>query len=214
MTQKEIKNECRRILNSIQPNQYVENSKDLNFLLYAFSQASYYEYKIRGGKILRIQKRASGNYGTYCFFIELDDGRITDFSYSKMFSPNPTLEDVLAAMRTAIDPIISEFRRYFKPFVYEGQEISKVEDAHVDHYDLTFIELAAQWIEKKGGAEQLIRYVNETKDGSTSTFFTNQSLIDDFVSFHNANTHLRFVPKSVNLSATKTTIKKISRSKS
>lgn len=214
MTQKEIIKECRRILNSIHPNQYVENETDLNFLLDAFSQARYYEYKTRGRKIVRIQKRASGNYGTFCFFIELEDGRIADFSYSKMFSKNPELEDVLAAMRTAIDPIISEFRRNFKPFVYEGQEISKVEDAHVDHYDLTFIELAAKWIEKKGGAEQLIRYVNETKDGSTSTFFTDQSLIDDFVSFHNANTHLRFVPKSVNLSAAKNTMQKINKGKS
>lgn len=213
MTQKEIFNECSRILNSIHTNQYVENEADFKFLLDAFSQARYYEYKTQGCKIVRIQKRASGNHGTCCFFIELENGRITDFSYRKMFSKNHALEDVLAAMRSVIDPIISEYRRNFKPLVYDGLEVTKVEDVHVDHYDLTFIELAAQWIENNGGAERLVGYVNKTEDGNTSTHFTNQLLIDDFVSFHNANTHLRFIPKNVNLTATKTTLRKIQNSK-
>ena len=106
MSQKEIINECRKILNSLQLGQYVENDADFNFLSDAFSKARYYAFKTQNRRIVRIQKRASGNYGTCCFFIELDNGRITDFSYSKMFSKNPALEDVLAAMRTAIDPII------------------------------------------------------------------------------------------------------------
>ena len=101
-------------------------------------------------------------------------------------------------MRNAIDPIISDFRKRFEPFVYDGTEVSRVEDADVDHYDLSFKALADIWIEKNGGIEALYEKVNLTEDNSSTTSFTDTTLIEEFVSFHNANTHLRFLPKDVN----------------
>ena len=110
------------------------------------------------------------------------------------------MEDVLNALRTAIDPIISEYRRNFKPFIYEGVYIENVEDADVDHYDLKFRELAAKWIELKGGVSELIKKVNGTEDGNSVTCFADKSLNEEFRIYHNNNTHLRFLPKEVNRS--------------
>ena len=80
----------------------------------------------------------------------------------------------MAALRTAIDPIISEYRYSFTPFEYEGKYIDNVEDADVDHYDLKFRELASVWIELKGGVAELINKVNATDDGSVVTCFTDE----------------------------------------
>lgn len=76
--------------------------------------------------------------------------------------------------------------------------IEKVEDADVDHYDLKFKEVASIWIELKGGVVELIKKVNSTEDGSTKTYFTDEALNEEFRTFHNSRTHLRFLPKEVN----------------
>lgn len=68
----------------------------------------------------------------------------------------------------------------------------------MDHYDLKFRELASIWIELKGGIAELINKVNATEDGSAITCFTDEMLNEDFREFHNAHTHLRFLPKEVN----------------
>ena len=140
------------------------------------------------------------NGGMFCF---TNPNGGNQSSYNKMYfdvcgNYNAQTGDVLAALRTAIDPIISEFRRSFKPFDYEGKHIEKVEDADVDHYDLKFRELASIWIEQKGGVAELINKVNATEDGSAITCFTDEMLTEDFQKFHNAHTHLRFLPKEIN----------------
>lgn len=53
-------------------------------------------------------------------------------------------------------------------------------------------------IELKGGIAELIKRVNATDDGSTKTCFTDETLNSEFREFHNAHTHLRFLPKEVN----------------
>lgn len=198
MTQKEITERCKSILGKTPIDGYVDDIKDFNFLLESFALCPYFDMKTQGQRIKAIQKRKTGSYGTCCFYLIREDGSCTDISYTKMFRKDPQTDDVLTALRTAIDPIISDFRRTFKPFDYEGKHIEKVEDADVDHYDLKFRELASIWIELKGGIAELIKRVNATDDGSTETCFTDETLISEFQEFHNAHTHLRFLPKEVN----------------
>lgn len=69
--------------------------------------------KTQGQRIKAIQKRQSGIYGTCCFYLIRKYGTCTDISYRKMFRKDPQTDDVLAALRTVIDPIISEFRQTF-----------------------------------------------------------------------------------------------------
>ena len=198
MTQKEITDRCKSILAKTPVNRFVKDTEDFNFLLESFALCPYFDMKTQGQRIKAIQKRKTGSYGTCCFYLIREDGSCTDISYTKMFRKDTLTDDVLAALRTAIDPIISEFRRSFKPFDYEGKHIEKVEDADVDHYDLKFRELASIWIEQKGGVAELINKVNATEDGSAITCFTDEMLNEDFREFHNAHTHLRFLPKEIN----------------
>lgn len=198
MTQKAIIERCRSILNKTSVNGLVSEPEDFNFLMESFALCPYFDMKTQEKKIIAIQKRQSGIYGTCCFYLIREDNTCTDISYSKMFRKDLQTEDVLAALRTAIDPIISKFRRSFKPFEYEGRYINNVEDTDVDHYDLKFRVLASIWIEQKGGVAELFKKVNATDDGSAITCFTDEMLNAEFREFHNAHTHLRFLPKEVN----------------
>ena len=198
MTQKEIKSRCKQILDITPINGNVLSCEDFNFLIWAFSQSPYYEMKTQGQQIIAIQKRKSGTYNTSCFFLVRADGSSSDISYCKIFRKDADTDDVLAALRTAIDPIISKFRYSFKPFEYQGMMINRVEDVDVDHYNLKFRECASIWIEEKGDVKELIKSVNTTEDGSAKTFFIDEKLNEDFRAFHNSHTHLRFLPKEVN----------------
>ena len=200
MTQKEIIDKCKLILQNTKIDGFVENQEDFNFLLFAFGKSLYYEMKTQGKKIKAIQKKRSHNYGTCCFYLIRSDGSQTDISYSKIFRKDPQYDDLLQALRNAIEPIIRNFRETFKPFEYEGRLIQDPNEVDVDHYNLKFKELASIWIEQNGGIEELSKYVNDTIDGSTTTFLTDDNLKKSFVEFHNANTNLRFLPKSVNRS--------------
>ena len=198
VTQKEIKNKCKFILGSIPNNEYVENSEDFKFLLEAFALCPYYEMKTKGQRIVRIQKRSSGSYNTSCFFLIREDGTMTDISYSKMFRKNPMLDDLLSALRYAIDPIISNFRKNFVPFEYEGTIYDNIDAVDVDHYNLKFKELASIWIDANGGVEHLSRFINKVEDNNPITCLVDEALVADFIQFHNRNTHLRFLPRKIN----------------
>lgn len=198
MTQKEIFSECRRILHSIKDWEFVENKTDFDFLISAFKKAKYYEFKTQGQEIIKIQRIPSQNHGTSCFRIYRTDKSYTDISYTKIFKKNSNLDDILAALRQAIDPIISEFRKSFIPFEHEGTLIEAVEKVDVDHYNLPFNVLASIWIENHGGVEELIKKVNQTDDNSTFTYFTDENLVYDFIQYHHNNTRLRFLPKEIN----------------
>lgn len=189
----------RYILKKTDINSEIQGT-DLEFVLEAFRAAPYYEEKVKGQRIIKVVKRESGSYGTHCFFIYREDGTCTDFSYTKMYAKNQDKDDVLNALRQAIDPIISNFRKGFKPDWYEGEWLEDISQADVDHYNKTFNELAWEWIRNNGGIEQLIKKVNKTEDSSTRTYFIDENLNESFRKFHNNNTHLRFLPKEINRS--------------
>ena len=110
----------------------------MDFILEAFKSAPYYEEKTKGQQIVKVVKKKSGNYGTSCFFIYREDGTSTDISFTKMFRKDPQKDDVIKALRQAIDPIISNFRKDFKSGVYEGEWLEDISQADVDHYNKTF----------------------------------------------------------------------------
>lgn len=198
-TETKIREKLKEILNSSPVNSEVEGT-DLEFVLEAFKTARYYEEKTKGMSIVKVVRGKAERYATLCFYIYREDGTYTDFSYTKMHTDNRDKDDVLNALRQAIDPIISNFRKDFTPGVYEGELLEDVNLADVDHYDKTFNELAWEWIRNNGGIEVLIKKVNKTEDRSTITYFIDESLNESFRIFHDQNTHLRFLPKSINRS--------------
>ena len=192
-----IKTELKKILNTQSSTPEIQGN-DLEFVLEAFKTARYYQEKTKGQSIVKVIRKKAEKYGTFCFYIYREDGTSTDFSYTKMYNENQEIEDVFTSLRHAIDPIISNFRKEFKPFEYEGEWIKDISQVDVDHYDKTFNELAWEWIRNNGGIEYLTKKVNKTEDGSTITCFIDKNLDESFKTFHNAHTHLRFIPKEIN----------------
>ena len=88
----------------------------------------------------------------------------------------------------------------FRPFTYEGIICNSLADVDIDHYDLKFRELASIWIEQNGGVDSLVKKINPTADNNTHTYFLDEELKSSFRQFHDAHTHLRFLPKVINRS--------------
>lgn len=138
MTQKEIKERCRRILYSVPRNGKVLDTVDFHFLMQVFALSPYYELKTQGKKIVGIERRDAGFYGSTCFYLIREDGSYTDISFTKIFRVDGDTDDVLKALRSAVVPSIEAFRMTFTPFTYEGIICNSLSDVDIDHYDLKF----------------------------------------------------------------------------
>ena len=194
MTHKEIIAECRRILNKTTPKSAV-TPQEFSFLVSVFSKVPYWQDKTLGLDIVNIHKN-TGSYGTYCFWLERSDGTMVDFSFSKMFACSKHA-DIISALRNAIDPIILEMRENFIPFTYNGINVTNPTNAVVHHEDLTFQELAKVWIEQHGGEDAIHKKIKRTTCGDTFLYIADKELKNDFINFHNKNTHLVWLPTSI-----------------
>lgn len=205
MTKKEKLERCKSILNSGQ--NVITSAEEFNFLVEIFKAHPYWELKCKGQGIKLIEIRQDPTYKTKCFYIVRDNDTCTDISYLSCINPeNLKKKDVLKACRRAIEDIKRAFAaKLIFPIIcpIEHIELKSLYDVNIDHYDLDFKELVKIWIDKHGGIENLWQYVCPVKDNSSETFFTSQEIIDDFIDFHNKNTHLRAISKHANLSTRK-----------
>lgn len=204
-TKKEITEAYRGILHS--GKQVVDDPEEFEFLMSVFKWHPELDKKSNGQVITRILI-GKDKWNKPCFYIQRGDGSITDISISKCLHHPTHYSEVIAACRTAVEPVITKFKFSFiaahKGTVMHselsGTIIHGQSDLDVDHYDLEFKELADIWIKQKGGVEVLFQFVEETKDNNCVTRFTDEQLIADFVKFHNSHTHLRIVTRKENRS--------------
>ena len=113
------------------------------------------------------------------------------------------------ACRYAIDKtIISPIRKEYEKRISSGEviisaissnQITDIRNLHIDHYDKTFNELVVEFINQEG-REYLFSMINMGKQNSPYTRFVDSIIDVRFISFHNANTHLRAITKEENLS--------------
>ena len=188
---------CKEILKSENTTEYYD------FLISIFENHSEWIQK-KGCGIKNILVKQT-KYNNKCFYLERLDGSLTDISYLHSINKNNKLDNIKKACRSAINPIILEFRNkldYTNLYCeFTKQKLTK-ENTHIDHYNLTFNELFRHWLKNKN-IKQLILNINKTTDNNLDTFFTNQNIINNFIRYHNANTHLRAVSKEANLSLLK-----------
>lgn len=173
--------------------------------------------KTQNAKVLYFEKHRANEY-TSCFHLFTENGIEDDISYSKLRKKDKNIDsykrkNIERACRSAIDVIIKPIREkairnlHIKGFILSelsGKYIRTQKDIHVDHFNLTFIELVDRWIELKG-LDFLFSQINIGERNSTVTRFTNPYLIEEFIKFHNNNTHLRIISGKENLSLTKNT---------
>ena len=164
------------------------------------------EWKEKEGVgIDHIEVRPDG-YGHKCFYLIRKDSTVTDISYITSITPPSKKEQVRTACRTAIRPIIKEIKNNVKlPYrcPITGDIITSMEDIQIDHYDMEFNDVFELWIKDKDLDWLYEDVMKSNVDGSTITSFKDESIIKDFIEFHNTHTHLRVVSKKANLSVLK-----------
>jgi hypothetical protein len=142
-------------------------------------------------------------YGNKCFMIQRVDGTFTDISYTKCITNPSKIFQVKAALRSAIRPIIEEFKgrvSFGEDKCIFTKEILTHENTHIDHVNLEFNELANIFIEQNG-LDYLYKDIAPSKDNMIDIYFSTPILILMFRDFHNKNTHLRAITKKANLSS-------------
>lgn len=194
MTKKDIIAECKRILHKTEMNAYV-TPEEFAFLISEFKKASYWKEKTEGYEIIGIVKHPC-SYGTPCFWLERSNNTFVDFSYTKM-GGRSKLQEISEALREAISDEIRFFRETFQPFKWEDRIIQTPKEAHIHHYDLEFGELIKLWVENHGGIDVIYPKLTRTKTGDTFIYLNDEKLVEDFKQFHDANTHLIWIPEDV-----------------
>lgn len=199
MTKKQLTDRCKSILHSGQISQ-----ADHDFLLAVFEMHSDFEQK-KGVGIKKFTVKTT-QYGNKCFFIIRTDGTETDISFTHAINKPSKIYIIKKACRSAIRNEIAYFKYTTVKFGLDKcpftGEILTGENTHIDHYDMQFNEMFNIWI-KKYDIDFLHSKINETKDNTYTTEFTDNVIIDDFVSFHNSHCKLRAVSKTANLTILK-----------
>lgn len=197
MNKKQVTEKCRDIL-------YERIPIDYDFLLNdVFPYHPEWDTK-RGNGVLLV-RIGNTKYGNKCFFIERVDGTSTDISFTKCITNPSKCADIKKACRSAIRNEIVKFRKSIRFGIDKCEltgEILQKDNTHIDHYDMTFDELFVMWIFDKR-VEDLHKYINPMKDNEFETYFISEIIKNEFINFHNKNTHLRAVTIKANLSRPK-----------
>jgi hypothetical protein len=199
MTKKAKKEKCSEILHKYPVNSQVNDNLDIEFLMNIFECHTEWHSKAGCG-IKSISIRLT-EYKSKCFQINRIDGTSTDISFNHCLNAVSELSQIKKACRTAIFPIIKEYKITNVNFgvtrcVITG-EILTEENTDIDHYDLTFIDMFNKWYENKNHSE-LFSKLNNSSDNDTTTRFTDLSIVNDFQEFHNRHCKLRAVTKIAN----------------
>ena len=193
---------CRYILDNSDVR--VEDKYSRFLMKYIFPYHPEWKDK-EGVGIDHIEVRPDG-YGHKCFYLIRKDSTVTDISYLTSITPPSKKEQVRTACRTAIRPIIKEIKNSVKlPYrcPITGDIITSMEYIQIDHYDMEFNDVFELWIKDKDLDWLYEDVIKSNVDGSTITSFKDESIIKDFIEFHNTHTHLRPVSKKANLSVLK-----------
>ena len=203
MNKKQKTEKCREILYKYAVNENISNEEDIQFLLSIFENHSEWVFKQGVGiKSISVVK----NMFNKCFQLNRIDGTFTDISFVHSITNRSKLAEIKKACRTAIRKEIVKFRD--ESVIFNASicpitsEVLTKENTHIDHYDLTFDLMFNLWVVQHD-FDFLYSKVNETKDNCVVTCFTDGSIIEDFVNFHNQKSKLRAVSKNANLSILK-----------
>lgn len=101
-------------------------------------------------------------HGARGFWITRVDGTAVDFSYRKALDGAPNYrQTVLSALRREVKDQVNEFRRAWfaenddPRCSLTGQVLTMGPEAHVDHWDPSFAELANDFVSALGGWDQI-----------------------------------------------------------
>lgn len=170
-TKKQMKEKCKEILRR----GYIKDEEQ-NFLHQIIGMHTEYNQKKGVGiKKFFIQKN---QYKINGFYLERNDGTITDFSYIHSITPRTNNQKISIACRTAIRCDVFDIKN--------GDN-----DIHVHHENISFAEIVKIWRKKY---PNLDLSVNKTYDNNEITYFTNNVTEESFKKFHRDVALLKVMP--------------------
>lgn len=210
MNKKQQIEQCRKILYGYNVNETITKEEDIGYLLSIFENHTEWELKKGVGiQSISIMK----NVYNKCFQLNRIDGSSTDISFMHCISSLSKDDIVRKACRNAISHLIIDF---IKERVEYGvsvcpitNEIITRENINIDHYDMDFNSMYRLWVTQYDG-KYLYSQVNTTEDNCVLTYFVNESIKAEFISFHNKHCKLRAVTHKANASILKTKRKGLS----
>jgi len=145
--------------------------------------------------------------GSRCFWITRTDGTLIHFSYKAALDGAPSVrQQVHAALRVAVKDQINTFRGEW--FTCNPQPVCELThqrltmgpDAHVDHHDPTFAELANTFINIFGGVDKI--RLQPSDAGGTE--MADRTQLAAWSWYHQQNARLRVIHRSANLTRFRT----------
>jgi hypothetical protein len=135
-------------------------------------------------------------YHNDCFQLRLKDGSTDVATVKRLAGGNRTSKaNLVRALRRAIDPQIQEFKEknplnFTAVCPIKGIPLGK--DAEVDHYDMTFKDLAQEWLKTTPNPKF---YASTTEK---SVYELEEPFKASWKEFHRHNTNLRWLSKEAN----------------
>jgi len=204
MNKKQKTDECRRILNKYNAGERITDVNESLFLISIFeNHTNFIDKKGVGIDYFSVEKTP---YNTNCFVINRVDGTSTDISFMHSITKRSDMIKLKMACRNSIKNTVIKYR--YDNVVYGvskcaiSGEILTEGNVHIDHYNDTFDGVFNRWI-KELNIKELVSKLNKTQDNNFETHFTDIDVVNNFIIFHDANTHLRAVTKQINLSLLK-----------
>lgn len=194
-TKKSIIDKCKYILNKTDINGSVTD-EEYEYLLDILPNHPDWDIK-KGNGIKDIVVNKTNYSNKYCenrcFYIIRNDDTKIDISYLKAIN-NPSNKSIIKkacrdAIRQEIVNVKSKINWGFDKCVISG-EILYPHNTEIDHYDYPFNIVVENWINSKN--EKMLL------DNIVFGVFIDNEIIADFVTYHNANTHLRAIIKQEN----------------
>ena len=139
-------------------------------------------------------------YRTKGFWVEREDGTVTDFSYLECLKPESQATKFRKACRTAVVEQVRQAGANIPPRCPITDEPLGPGNAHVDHAPpWTFEALVRAYVNLRGIDVEAVD-LNADVDGDVIQRFADQAIADDFAAFHAEYATLRVVSIRANLS--------------
>jgi hypothetical protein len=191
----------KEYLSELNDNQILIDKEKEIFMFNHFSKSDKFKDALKNSSFLYFKKKRNPEWiKTFCWFVV--DSNFIETSVSPKFDEIVNEEkQVKMALRECISNIVIEFRSNIKFGIdkcFISGEILYSENTHIDHYNYTFKNLVINWMDiNKYDFKYLYKFVFRDK---SRNYFTDNSISESFIKYHNANTNLRAILKSLNKS--------------
>ncbi|MBN1170874.1 MAG: DCL family protein [Micromonosporaceae bacterium] len=206
-TKKAAEDACREILYGYAVGQPVSNSEHVDLLQALLMRHPHSDEKTGCG-IVRFEVRQNPQFPSQrTLFLVRADGSETDFSFLKCITQPTQRHRVLDALRIAVAPqVIDVARRAFSSgnpvlCALTGQPLASFSEAHVDHGNPTFLQIAVNFASSQGGWEYIPL---DRSDGMIGEELAHATQLRAWTQFHARCARLRVVSINANLSILRT----------